>query len=202
MLNFNGWDDVQPALPGDTKLSKLPPGGYICSVANSLFSKSKADNPLLVLHIDIAEGDFKGFFLRSSNRAKSFHKDFLWDNSAIFRQLIFNNIDSKKPSPFFKGLISCFEHNNPSFKFNPNNFDVLSLRGLLIGFIFAEEEYEKRDKSIGVKTVIKFPCPIDKIRSGDFNLPELKKLDKLASSSKPDNDFPNSVPVNDDDIPF
>lgn len=190
-LNDKGYNDVPPANPGE--YVKLPAGGYICRIVNAELIKSKAGNLMLVLSVDIADGDFQNFFKANSHNDK-------WNNSAIYRQLIFDS--NNRVSSFLKGLFTCIENSNDNFKVNVRNFEPDTLRGKLCGFIFGDEEYERRDKSVGVKTVIKFPTSVDKIRSGDFKLPELKKLSKPINSSKPDKEFPDSVPVAPDDIPF
>lgn len=198
-LNDKGYYDVPAANPGE--FVKLPAGGYICRIIHSELLKSKSNNLMLVLSIDIAEGEFQGHFKTASANAQRFDANKKWDNSGIYRQLVFDSFTSKVSS-YLKGLFTCIENSNDNFKININNFEPNSLCGKLCGFIFAGEEYEKRDHSIGVKTVIKFPTSIEKIRSGDFRVPELKKLSKPVNTSKPDKDFPNSEPIDPDDLPF
>ena len=190
MIDLQGYEDVTPALHGD--FSKLPPDGYICQIVNSELTNSKAGNPMLVLSVDIAEGEFKGFF---QDAAKRFNK---WSNDAIFRQLIFGN--NRRVSSFFKGLIACFIQSNPSFNFNPRAFNEQILRGLFIGFIFAQEEYQKRDGSIATRVVVKFPRNVSDIRNKNFSVPDIKRLAPVAETQKPDG-F-GGTPVSDFDTPF
>ena len=198
MIDLNGYEDVSPALPGE--FAKLPAGGYICKIINAEITNSKAGNPMLVLFVDIADGDFKDFFKAAVNRVKNFNSVLKWDNSAIYRQLIFAN--DGKVSPFFKGLITCFEKSNPSFKVNPHSFNEQSLRGLLIGFIFADEQYNKRDGSIGLRSFIKFPKTLSDIQDGNFKIPDTKSREKTAEPSPEQNDIFDGSPVDDKDLPF
>lgn len=193
-LSAHGYDEVPAVLQGE--FPKLPPDGYICKVFNTEITKSKAGNLMLVLSIDIAEGDFQGHFLNAIKRVHS--SDIKWDSSAIYRQLIFDN--NNKISRFFKGLLTCFELSNPNFHVNLKAFDPAILRGLIIGFIFAEEEYEKRDGSISTRIFPKFPATVDKIRNHDFSVPELRKLSKPAPIQS--NDSFDGEPVPTFDIPF
>lgn len=197
MIDLKGYEDVQAVTPGE--FPKLPAGGYVCQILHAELTKSKADNPMLVLFIDIAEGDFAGYFKDSSSRVKSFRSDSKWDNSAIYRQLIFDK--GGNTSRFFKGLITCIEKSNPNFKINPRAFDEQRLRGLLIGCLFAEEEYERRDATIGTRLFIKFPKTVDDIHSGNFTVPELKKLPATAPATPKQDDW-SGTPVDNDDIPF
>ena len=173
MIDLIGYEDVPAVLPGE--FAKLPAGGYICSAVNAEITHSKAGNPMLVIYLDIVEGEFARHFRNAFERVRGSRPDIKWDNSGIYRQLIFDK--NGKVSRFFKGLVTCFERSNENFYFNPRNFDEQSLRGRLIGFIFAEEEYQKKDGSIGSRTFAKFPKTVDDIRSNNFAVPESKKLD-------------------------
>ena len=197
MIDLNGYEDVKPATSG--KFNRLPPGGYVCQIINAHITNSKAGRPMLVLFIDIVNGELAGYFRALTDSAKKFRPNTLWDNSGIFRQLIFDS--SGKTSPFFKGLLTCIQLSNPSFKFNPHQFDESLLRGCFVGFVFAEEEYQKRDGSIGVRTVTKFPLSTVDLNNNNFTVPELKKL-SATPKTEPDSFFQNASPVPDDDVPF
>lgn len=182
MIDLIGYEETAAVLPGE--FAKLPPGGYICSIVNAEVTNSKAGNPMLVLYLDIVEGEFAKHFRNAFERVRGSRPDIKWDNSGIYRQLIFDK--SGKVSSFFKGLLTCIEKSNTAFHFNPRTFDEHILRGCLIGFIFAEEEYFKKDGSTGSRTFAKFPKPVDIIRSGNFTVPDLKKLeDDRPSQSTP-----------------
>lgn len=196
MIDLNGYEDVQPVMPGE--FLKLPADGYVCQIISAEITTSKAGNPMLVLCVDIAEGDFAGYFKAAADRVKNFRADVKWDNSAIYRQLIFDK--DGKTSKFFKGLLTCLEKSNPNFKFNPRAFDEKNLRGLLIGFIFAEEEYQKRDGSISSRVFIKFPRPVADIRNRNFSVPEIKKFSPPVNTQP--KDYFDGIPIDDSDVPF
>lgn len=196
MIELNGYEDVQPVMPGE--FLKLPADGYVCQIFSSYVTNSRAGDPMLVLCVDVAEGEFAGFFKASADRVKNFRADVKWDNSAVYRQLIFDK--DGKTSKFFKGLLACFEKSNSNFKVNPRSFDEKNLRGLLIGFVFAEEEYQKRDGSIASRVFVKFPRTVADIRNGNFSLPEVKKFSPPATT-QPKDDF-DGTSIDDSDIPF
>ena len=54
------WDSVE-AITGEYK--KLPAGGYVCSIVRAECTKSKNGKEMLKLAIDIAEGEYKDFYL-------------------------------------------------------------------------------------------------------------------------------------------
>ena len=200
MIDLIGYEDTPAVLPGE--FLKLPAGGYICHIVNAEITNSKAGNPMLVLFIDIVEGEFAKHFKNAFDRVHSSRPDIKWDNSAVYRQLIFDK--AGKVSSFFKGLLTCIEKSNAAFHFNPRTFDEQILRGCLVGFIFAEEEYQKNDGSTGTRTFAKFPKTVDVIRSGNFTVPELKKLVEKSpptSTTKPAGVF-ISDPMSFDEPPF
>lgn len=194
MIDLNGYNEVQPVLPGE--FLKLPPNGYVCQIVNVELGISKAGNPMIILYLDIAEGGFTGFFKDATDRVKNFRSDTKWDSSAIYRQLIFNN--DGKVSRFFKGLLTCFEKSN-QITFNTHPFDEQKLRGCLIGFIFAEEEYQKRDGTISARVFPKFPKVVADIRQGNFSIPETKKFSPPVAT--PNTEL-QGTPIDESDIPF
>ena len=200
-LADKGYYDVIATLPGD--FPKLPADGYICQVINAEITNSKAGNLMLILYLDIAQGNFAGHFKAALNRVNS--PSIKWDNAAIYRQLLFDN-DSGRVSRFFKGLLTCFEFSNPTFKINITNFDASSLRGKLIGFVFAEEEYSKKNGDIASRIFAKFPKTVDDIQSGNFSVPELKKIQQAKTAGNTPNinnyDFGGDDSIDPNDTPF
>lgn len=197
-LTDKGYNEVAPANPGE--FVPLPAGGYICRIINAEITKSKAGNLMLVLFIDIAEGDFQGYFKTSTEKTRKFDKNKKWDNTGIYRQLIFDN-STQRVAGFFKGLITCIEKSNENLRINITNFEAANLRGLLCGFIFAKEEYEKRDGSIAERIAIKFPKLVEDIRNNNFKIPDTKPLKKSADTTHENDEFAGT-PVNDFDVPF
>ena len=191
-----GYDDVPAAMPGE--FQQLPAGGYVCNVILADITHSKAGNLMLVLFIDIAQGDFKGHFKAAVDRVKSFAPDKKWDSNAIYRQLICDN--SGRISKFFKGLMTAFQKSNNNFRLNLQNFDANDLRGLLIGFVFAEEEYQKKDGSIASKVIPVFPKSLADIQSGNFTVPLKKSLQ--PSTPAQSNDIFGGSRIDPSDLPF
>jgi hypothetical protein len=48
--------------------NKVPAKKYVCQIIDVESSKSKAGNPMLVFHFDIAQGPYKGFFSKHPKR--------------------------------------------------------------------------------------------------------------------------------------
>lgn len=197
---IRGYKDVQGVNPGE--FVQLPAGGYICHIVNAELTKSKAGNDMLVLYIDIAEGEFANYFKNQTDREKQFDSNKKWTNAGIYRQLVYDN--DGNCSRYFKGFINTLERSNPGFKFNDDDFEPSDLHWKLCGFVFGQEEYEKQNGDIGTRTVICYPRNVDIIREGKFKVPELKKLDNPKNESADNQDAVtfDGKPVEPIDTPF
>ena len=174
MINLgNDYDTILPLQAGE--FVKLPAGGYVCIVTDAVASRSAAGTPLLIISLDIIEGEFKGYF-----------------RNANFPPKIFQSIFDKKGkiSPYFKGMMKNFESSNAGFTVTNGYFDEKSLVNKIIGVVFGDVEREYNGK-IYTDAKPVFTVSVDRIRSGDFKIPEIKKIDTSRS---------NIVPVNDDDF--
>lgn len=168
------------------EFERLPVGGYVCLVLLATIGKTKTDKPQLILSLDIAEGEYAGFYKNADNYAPKLY------------QVIYTR--ENKISPFFKGLLENFEKSNGDFKVFGKNFDESQLNHKKIGVIFGEEEYFSKGV---IKTTIKpvRTTTVENIRNGKFKIPELKKIsiEKTADKEKFDDEF-NSI--SDESLPF
>lgn len=165
------WANTTPAY--DDEFTPMPAGGYICKIVKADFDKSKAGNDMLILFVDIAEGDFAGCFAAT---AKRFQPKAGWPNHAIVRR---NVLDADgKPSRFFKGLLNVIAESNNGLQLSAGGtIHASQLVGKMCGFVFGDEEYPKQDGSIGVRAAVRSAKTLDDIREGNFKIPPLKKLD-------------------------
>lgn len=188
MEKVKGYEEAQ-AITGEYE--RLEAGGYICKIVSAKEEKSKSGKRMLVLALDILEGDKKDYFKKRFDENTS--PDKKWSAGAIYRQML----EGEKTVGFLKGLMTSLEASNDGFKWN---WDEKKLKDLKCGAIFGEEEYEKMDGSIGTSTKVKFIRTVKAIQDGNFKVPELKKLPQKGEAFE---DFVNSVSSdNDEDLPF
>ena len=191
-----GYNKVNAANPGE--FVKLPPGGYVCKVVWSFLANAKESGaPMFVLYLDIAEGDFKGYFGDATKRKKNFNPDVKWVNEGTYRQRFYDG--KGNVAPFFKGLLTLLERDNPNIKINPADFEPENFLTAQIGMVFVEEESEFNG-NVTVKVVPKIPKSVEDIRKGNFKVPELKRLPDSSKDTGKD-DF-GGTPVNPNDTPF
>lgn len=196
-LISHGYNEAKTAVPGE--FVKLPPGGYVCKIVNAEIAYSKAGKPMLILYLEIFEGEFKGYFADATKRTKAFNPNRRWDSGGIFRQNIFNKDDNI--SPFFKYLFMTFIRENPNVKVSFDNFEADCFQDKLLGFVFAEEEYEYEGRK-SVRVVPKIPKLVEDILSGNFKVPELKRKPAQDTSYKKAADEFGGEKIPDDDSPF
>lgn len=191
MEKIEGYETAQ-ALTGEYE--RLKPGGYICKIIAAKEEKSKSGNRMLTLALDIAEGEYKGFFMKRFDELKKERKDpndeVKYPSPAIYHQMLEGN---DKAVGFLKGLMTSLEASNQNFKWN---WDEKKLVGLRCGAIFGEEEYEKLDGSIGTSCKVKFIRTVKCIQEGNFKVPELKKLPNKGDATE----FSGAADI--DDLPF
>ena len=61
-VSLDGWDEADSFNP-------LPPGGQICTIVNAYLANSKnSGNQTLYVEVDIAQGEFKGYFQEQKAR--------------------------------------------------------------------------------------------------------------------------------------
>ena len=157
-------------------------GGYVCRIVKV---EDKPDREYLLVEMDISEGEFKGF---AETVEASTGND--WSYIRLYRSY------KEKARRMFAAFLGTLERSNPG-RFTKNGFDgdEQKMVGLTIGVVLGQEEYEKKDGDIGLRTVVKKITTPEKIRKGDFTLPELKKLVVNQQTT------PEST-VNDADLPF
>ena len=178
-----------------SNFSRLPNGGYVAEVKTARM-ESYTWGDVLILAIDIAEGEFKNFFKQQYDN--NTNEDRKWKGT--FRI----NIPSKKSRYLnndvkkFNNLIFSFENSNPGFHFD---WDEQKLKGKLIGVIYRTKEFLKDDGTVGEYSEAAGVTDIQSIRDGSFSPIKDKRLsdDRPAPAASSDSTF---SALDDEDLPF
>lgn len=157
-----------------SEFKRLVPGGYVCRITKV---EDVANKEYLRMEYDIAEGDLKGYWDENDER-------YGWRDSFIRSY-------KDKAQAFFKQFIQTVEASNNGFVWK---WDEQSLKGKMLGIILGEEEYEKRDGSVGTRLRVSKVMSIDRIRNGNYIVPSKKTI--------PVNERASAPAVTDDDLPF
>ena len=138
-------------------------GGYICKIVDAIVED---DKKYILLHLDIAEGKYSGYYQRLEDRAGFWGLRYY----ASYKETVLNK---------FIKMCAAFETCNPGFSFDPfrgGGADVDTLKDKKMGFTIGYEEYEKRDGSIGTRPYIGTFTEIKKIKNGKFKVPEKRTI--------------------------
>lgn len=188
---FDDFDDVQ-AYGG---FSPLPKGGYVVRIKAADICQNSVGQYVKIA-ADIEEGEHKGYFARDFENQKSYQK---WH---CYYFLSVPNNDGTERDTWskrkFKTCINALETSNPGYKFD---WDESKFKGLLVGGLFNYREYVKSDGSIGRSINFAQMVDAERIRSGNYTLPEDKVIQKPEI---PYDDFTN-ISFDDDDkkgLPF
>lgn len=198
MKKLNGYQNAKAYSDNE----RLPVGGYILKILDVKYQENNWGDVIL-LSFDIAEGEQTGFF--KQNWSCQTGEDKKW--KGVYRLRVPKDDGSEQDTwtmRRFKTVITNFEESNKGYHWN---WDEQTLKGLMIGALFNNKEYEV-DGRRGFFTNCHSLVPTEKIRSGKFEIP----ADTLLKAGVTQNyGTPSSVgdgfmnipdDVNDEALPF
>lgn len=177
MFKPKDFDKVQAY--GDFKT--LPEGGYVCKIMEVKETQSKAGREMITISLDIAEGEYTGFFAeRWRNDTRDEKK---W--GAIVYQLT-EDTQTGGTNRGFKTFITSVEESNNGFAVQWGDKFETCFKGKLVGCIFAKDEYIGTDGKAHSSVKPYSFRSADTIRKGDYSMPKINaKTVVPANSSVP-----------------
>ena len=178
MLKPEGFDQVETQAMGE--YSKPTAGPCVMKILSAKEEMSKNSRPMLVLYIDIADGEFKDHFKNLFAFLKSRNANAKWP-------CVHRRCTDGDQIGYFKGDIKAIEESNAGFKFN---FDENTLKNKLVGCMLGEKEYTSDGK---IFLEPRFLCSAEKAKSGTMTTPKTKPFNgepDYGSDDTPDNDLP------------
>ena len=193
MKPIKEFDKVQAAGAIDV----LPVGSYVCEIKKCTEEKNNSGKGThLAILFDIAEGDYRGFFMKdwkAQNREDKF-----------WRGIIRQNIPDEKSEKydmqfrFFKSFVNAVEDSNDGYAWD---WDETKLAGKTVGVVFGEVEKKSQRGTVYVTTQADSICSAEAARNGTAKIPERRTLPGSSSSTF----TPASGPVDvsaDEEVPF
>lgn len=147
------WSKVQEA----GEYAKVTPGGYIVRIVKV---EDNEQGEYITVYYDFVEGELKGYYAQLY-KAKDF-----WGGRFVRSY-------KEKALPFFKAFKTAVERSNPGYTFDNN---PQSLVKKYVGVVIGEEEYLGNAGEKKVRTYVDRTVSGQRIREGDFKIPELKRL--------------------------
>lgn len=180
---------------------QLPKGGYVLQI-KSVETRTNSTGDYLFISADIYEGDYIQFFTKEYKNQQS--EDKKWHCNYLL------NIPADDGSERdgwtkrkFKTFTEALEDSNSGYHFD---WDEQKFKGMLIGGLFNEREYETQKGDIRRAINWGGVVSVDKIRSGDYTLPNDKLLDRgynqPSSPATNSNDFMSIPDGFEEESPF
>lgn len=205
MKAFNGFDDAKKraAYRGG---SKLPAGGYVAKIKEVRYEEGKDGNSdMIILAYDITEGEYKDFFKKQFDENTAEDKKWKGRTSIYVPKDDGSERDQWTQNAFAR-WVNALEDSNKDYFWD---WDEKKWKGKMVGLIYGEVGAVIDGKPVEF-TECRFPESVEKIRKGDFNIPNFKArkgydeaYDKKADAERnADKGFMN-IPDNiDEDLPF
>lgn len=164
---------------GDFEPLKI--GGHICRIIKVEETESQSFKPMIKIYLDIAEGEQAGYYREQYENDTRPEKK--W--GCIVYQI--TEDDKGDMNRGFKTFTTSVEKSNPGFEIawgdNKEAFENC-FKDKLVGGIFRNEQYEKKDGSLGWSVKCYTFRSVDKIKAG-VKIPEDKYLDNSNNSAEP-----------------
>ena len=186
MTPINGYKEAQAIMGGG---ESLPAGGYKCTIVKAYEDTSRNGRPMLDICLDIVDGNYKGYFSRLYKSRKDADKD----GKGVKWPCIMYLLADEDAVGRFKGAMKAIEDSNTGYSWDGSGWKEETLKGKAVGVVFREEEYEKRDGSIGVTTRAAWLRNVDNVE--EVAVPARKKVKQSIAAT-------GGVSPTDDDIPF
>lgn len=173
------------AAASSDSFERLPAGGYVCRIIGV---EDETKKEYLSVVYDIIEGQYKGYYSDD------------WGKDHPFAHRFFMSY-KEGALGMFKGRLRAIDESNGTefVKEAVSGLKEQQLVGKMVGLVIGYEEYDSDRGEIRERTYVKSVLPIDKIRSGDFKIPELKRLPASSQASTAPEGF---EPITDMDLPF
>lgn len=200
MKQFNNWEKAKEDAKHIGVSSQLPVGGYVAKIKDVRFEEGQNGNSdRIVVAFDIAEGEHKDFFQKTFEANTSEDKKWKGKATIYYPKDDGSDKDAWTKKNFMR-WVNAFEDSNAGYKWD---WVESKWKGLLIGLVYGETGTVIEGKEI-VYTEVHFPISVEKVRTNDFKLPNMKKKNGYGenSSSSSDNGFVNVPDTVAEELPF
>lgn len=180
------------------EFTALPGGGYVVYIKKAQMVNNSSGLPMIEAMVDIAEGDFKGYFgdLYRSRMASDPNAKYPY-NGILRITAVDENGNTKKN---FKSFCTAVEQSNGMTLPRHDEAFLKALAGKIVGVLYQREEYLGNDGKEHWSTKPKWYRNVETIRSGRFTAPEDVPLpDTYGTRFSGSADSFNAA---EDDIPF
>jgi hypothetical protein len=201
MRPIANWENVKAA--GERR--KLPAGGYLCRImgaAEKTYSGSNGSYQKLEISIDIADGEYQGFYAEDYRNQTA--EDKRWKGVLRLTVPTGDGTDQDEwAQRKLKAVVEAIEDSNADYHWD---WDETKLKGKMVGCLFQNREWEFKGKTGWTAQAYAF-ISVDDLLEKKFTVPK----DKPLNAGNAVVNFGGSVPasfnapdlvITDDDLPF
>ena len=161
-------DQLEAAMQSVGAYNDPPAGGYVCKIVDAILNdNSETGKANIELLVDIAEGEYSGYFQNLEDRFG------FWGLRGFMSF-------KEEALPRFKRTCAALCNSNPGLAFNPfapGGADIDSLKGKQIGVVTQKEEYQANNGTIRERHRVYFFTEVSAIKEGHFKVPDTKRLE-------------------------
>lgn len=191
------WGDYDK-VKGYSDYERLPKGGYVVKILGVSVGQTGDFRKYLKLSCDIVEGEYANFY--ADQYKANTNEDKRWSCNLLQNLPVDDGSERDGwTKRSFRTMIDALEESNPGFHWDWNE---TKLKGLIVGGLFNEREYEGQDGTVKRATNLARFCAVDKIRSGNYTLPKDKLLDRHTAVQTPEGFMSIPEGVEDAGLPF
>ena len=168
MKPIKKFDDVQAY--GDYRT--LPKGGYVLKIMQVEASSNSYGN-LTKVSFDIAEGEYKDFYMQDWKNQTG--EDRKWRGTYNLYEILDDGSDAdEKRLRKLKTFTTALEESNAGYHWD---WDESKWKGLLIGGLFAINQWKGDDGRVRSSVKMIRPTTVECIRTDNYRLPEDQLVD-------------------------
>ena len=170
LQGIQGANNVQEKAFGSSSFAPLPAGGYVCRILAVGVDKTSGGKQFIKLRIDVAEGEHAGYFQKRFQADASSQYGQKWKGVYKIWLPTFSGYNDKYTNAIamYKGQLNTISRANHLPEPNIEaGFDPDMFKGSSIGVLFRDAYYQGNRF-----TEPAYLCDPQKIRSGDFEIPE------------------------------
>lgn len=148
--------------------NRLVPGGYICEIkAADYIQASGSAGARIIIHYDIAEGEYKDYW--TNQYKNNTNEDKKWKgNYTLWMPDDSGDEKDQRANRILKTFVEAVEESNAGYHWD---WDESKLKGKKLGLIICNKFWSFNGKT-GFAPEVNFCVTVDKIKAGDFTIPD------------------------------
>lgn len=162
---------------GYSEYKALPKGAYVLKIMQAVPGNNDF-NSWIEVSFDIAEGEYKDFYMQDWKNQTG--EDKKWRGTyRLYETKDDGSEQDMWRARTLKTFTTALEESNAGYHWD---WDESKWKGLFVGGLFRNEQYQKNDGTIGNTVRMSRATTVECVRTGDYRLPNDRLVDTSAST--------------------